>query len=74
MTNLRGGLLAAAALLLLIGCNGQSPGERPQEYMIDQDIDASHGADVPTSVNQQRHGFEPWRHSDPDTYGSSQGR
>ena len=72
MTELRNGLMAAAVLLLLIGCIGES--ERPQEYMIDQDIDASHGGSVPTSLNQGASGFEIWRHRDRDTFGSSQGR
>jgi hypothetical protein len=73
MRKLPCGLTVAAALLLLVGCGGQSPGMRSQEYMIDADIDASHGAGMPTSLNQERRGFESWRHLDPDTYGFSQG-
>jgi len=65
VTKLRAGMIAAAALLLLTGCDGESPGDRPQEYKIDQDIQASHGAGVPTSVNPDRGGFDKWRHDAP---------
>ncbi len=71
MTNLRSGLITVAVSLLLVGCIGEN--ERSQEYMIDQDIDASHGGSVP-SLNQGASGFEIWRHRDPDTFGYSQGR
>ena len=65
MTKLRAGMIAAAALLVLTGCKGESPGDRPQEYQIDQDIRASHGAGIPTALNPERRGFERWRHDDP---------
>jgi hypothetical protein len=58
-------MIAAAALLCLTGCDGESPGDRPQEYMIDQDINASHGAGMPTSVNSEQRAFEMWRHDAP---------
>jgi outer membrane biogenesis lipoprotein LolB len=72
MTKSWNGFVAAAVLLLLTGCIGES--ERPQEYMIDQDIDASHGVSIPTFLNQGAHGFESWRMKDPDTFGFSQRR
>ena len=65
MTKLQAGMIAAAALLLLTGCEGESPGDRPQEYMIDQDIQASHGPGLPTSLNPNHRGFERWRHDAP---------
>ncbi len=66
-------LAAAAAALLLAGCESD-PGDRPQEYQIDQDINASHGADTPTMSNQGAPGFETWRYKDPDTFGHPSGR
>jgi len=66
------GYAVLAAMLLLVGCGGESPGERSQDYQIDQDINASHGVGTPTSINQEQRGFEPWRMKDPDTYGYSQ--
>jgi len=65
VTKLRTVMIAAAALLFLTGCEGDSPGDRPQEYMIDQDIQASHGAGVPTSLNSDQRGLERWRHDAP---------
>lgn len=65
MTKLRAGMIAAAALLVLAGCDGESPGDRPQEYMIDQDINASHGAGMPTSMTPEQRGSERWRHDAP---------
>lgn len=67
------GCVVIAVGLILAACGGESPGERPQEYQFDQDIDASHGAAIPTSINQGSRGFENWRMKDPDTYGHSQG-
>ena len=70
MANL--GCVVMAVALVLAGCGGESPGERPQEYQFDQDIDASHGAGIPTSANPSARGLENWRIKDPDTYGYSQ--
>jgi len=65
VTEFRAGMIAAAVLLVLTGCTGDKPGDRPQEYMIDQDIRASHGTDMPTAMNPERRGFVRWRHDDP---------
>jgi hypothetical protein len=62
---LRAGMIAAAALLFLTSCSGDGPADRPQEYMIDQDIRASHGAEIPTALSPERRGFVRWRHDDP---------
>jgi len=67
MKRVRWRLIVAAAALFLAAC--EDPGDRPQEYQIDQDIYASHGASGPTSINQGATGFETWRHRDPDTFG-----
>jgi hypothetical protein len=61
----RAGMIAAAALLVLKDCNGESPEDHPQAYMIDQDIRASHGTGIPTALTPKRRGFEKWRHDDP---------
>ena len=65
MTKLQTVLIAAAALLVLTRCDGESPGDRPQEYMIDQDIGASRGAAIPTSLSPDQRGSERWRHDAP---------
>ncbi len=66
MRGLLWGLIVALAVLLA-AC--EDPGDRPQEYQIDQDIYASHGASGPTLSNRGATGFETWRHRDPDTFG-----
>lgn len=69
---MRYGLIAAAAALMLAACEGPES-DRPQEYQIDQDIYASHGAGTPTTTNQGAPGFETARHKDPDTFGRPSG-
>jgi len=72
MTQVRLGLTIVAAALLLGACG--DPGDRPQEYQIDQDIYASHGASGPTSTNLGAPGYETWRHRDRDTFGYPNGQ
>ena len=55
------GLVVVTATLLLVACGGESPGERPQQYQIDQDINASRGTSVPTSINPGTPAYDTWR-------------
>ncbi len=70
MRRVRLELIVAAAALSLAAC---ADTDRPQEYQIDQDIYATHGAGAPTSTNPGAPGFETWRRTDRDTYGRSSG-
>ncbi len=73
MREMRTAVIAAVAALALAACDGSGTGDRPQEYQIDQDVYASHGAGAPTSTNQGTPGFETWRRKDSDTFGHTSG-